>query len=139
MLTIPRIEMGDTLCPTCPAADMTFPVRERFFTARLRFKTLDELNAWLLDKCIAYAKAHHHPELTEQTVWGRSSFPMPAVSTDSMRCRHRSRRPALVRFNCRGVVRDARVGIAGHARRSIVRNPRDWRGGVGGETRRRIM
>jgi Mu transposase, C-terminal domain len=29
----------------------------------------DELNAWLLDKCIAYAKAHRHPELTEQTVW----------------------------------------------------------------------
>lgn len=40
-------------------------VRER---PRLRFKTL-ELNAWLLDKCIAYAKAHRHPELTEQTVW----------------------------------------------------------------------
>src|SRR3974390_2926670 len=44
-------------------------VRERFFTPRLRFKNLDELNDWLLDKCIAYAKAHHHPELTEQTIW----------------------------------------------------------------------
>ncbi len=44
-------------------------VRERFFTPRLRFKSLDELNDWLLDKCVAYAKAHHHPELTEQTVW----------------------------------------------------------------------
>jgi transposase len=44
-------------------------VRERFFTPRLRFKTLDELNDWLLDKCIAYAKAHRHPELPEQTVW----------------------------------------------------------------------
>jgi transposase len=44
-------------------------VRERFFTPRLRFKNLDELNAWLLDKCIAYTKAHRHPELTEQTVW----------------------------------------------------------------------
>jgi transposase len=44
-------------------------VRERFFTPRLRFKTLDELNDWLLDKCVAYAKAHNHPELTEQTVW----------------------------------------------------------------------
>jgi hypothetical protein len=44
-------------------------VRERFFTPRLRFKNLDELNAWLLDQCIAYAKAHHHPELTEQTIW----------------------------------------------------------------------
>jgi transposase len=44
-------------------------VRERFFTPRLRFRNLDELNAWLLDKCIGYAKAHHHPELTEQTIW----------------------------------------------------------------------
>ena len=44
-------------------------VRERFFTPRLRFKNLDELNAWLLDQCIAYAKVHHHPELTEQTIW----------------------------------------------------------------------
>jgi IstB-like ATP binding protein len=31
-------------------------VRERFFTPRLRFKSYDELNAWLTDKCIAYAK-----------------------------------------------------------------------------------
>src|SRR5436309_5947182 len=44
-------------------------VRERFFTPRLRFKNLDELNAWLLDKCIAYAKAHRHPELIDQTIW----------------------------------------------------------------------
>jgi transposase len=44
-------------------------VRERFFTPRLRFKNYDELNAWLLDKCIAYAKAHRHPELAEQTIW----------------------------------------------------------------------
>jgi transposase len=44
-------------------------VRQRFFTPRLRFKNLDELNAWLLDKCIAYAKVHPHPELTEQTIW----------------------------------------------------------------------
>ena len=44
-------------------------VRERFFTPRLRFKNYEELNAWLLDKCIAYAKAHPHPERAEQTVW----------------------------------------------------------------------
>src|SRR5512139_1698179 len=44
-------------------------VRERFFSPRLRFKTLDELNAWLLDKCIAYAKTHRHPELAERTIW----------------------------------------------------------------------
>jgi transposase len=44
-------------------------VRERFFTPRLRFKTYDEMNAWLTDRCIAYAKAHRHPELTDQTIW----------------------------------------------------------------------
>jgi transposase len=44
-------------------------VRERFFTPRLRFKTYDEMNAWLLDKCVAHAKVHRHPELTEKTIW----------------------------------------------------------------------
>jgi transposase len=44
-------------------------VRERFFTPRLRFQTYDELNAWLLDRCIAYAKAHRHVERPERTIW----------------------------------------------------------------------
>jgi hypothetical protein len=26
------------------------------------------MNAWLTDRCISYAKAHRHPELTEQTI-----------------------------------------------------------------------
>ena len=44
-------------------------VRERFFTPRLRVKSYEELNAWLMDQCIAYAKAHPHPELRERTIW----------------------------------------------------------------------
>jgi len=44
-------------------------VRERFFTPRLRVASYEELNAWLLDRCVAYAKAHKHPELTDLTVW----------------------------------------------------------------------
>src|ERR1700747_217159 len=44
-------------------------VRERFFTPRLRVKSYDELNAWLLDRCVAYAKAHRHPEVRERTIW----------------------------------------------------------------------
>ena len=44
-------------------------VRERFFTPRLRCKSLDELNAWLLDKCVAYAKAHRHPEIADKAIW----------------------------------------------------------------------
>ena len=44
-------------------------VRERFFTPRLRVKSYEELNAWLLDKCVAYAKAHRHPDQPERTIW----------------------------------------------------------------------
>src|SRR5690606_20730605 len=44
-------------------------VRERFFTPRLRIRSLEELNVWLLDKCIAYAKAHRHPEQTQRMIW----------------------------------------------------------------------
>ncbi len=44
-------------------------VRERFFTPRLHFKSYEELNAWLLDKCIGWAKTHQHPEQSEHTIW----------------------------------------------------------------------
>jgi transposase len=44
-------------------------VRGRFFTPRLRVKSYEELNAWLLDRCVAYAKAQPHPELRDQTIW----------------------------------------------------------------------
>lgn len=44
-------------------------VRERFFTPRLRFRSYAELNAWLLDRCVVYAKAHPHPEQPGKTVW----------------------------------------------------------------------
>ena len=44
-------------------------VRERLFTPRLRVKSYDELNAWLIDKCVAYARVHPHPERPDHTVW----------------------------------------------------------------------
>ena len=44
-------------------------VRERFFAPRVRAKSYAELNAWPLDQCIAYARAHRHPEVREQTIW----------------------------------------------------------------------
>jgi len=43
--------------------------RERFFTPRLRYKSFEEINDYLLDRCIAYARAHRHPELQDRTVW----------------------------------------------------------------------
>jgi transposase len=44
-------------------------VRERFFAPRLKVKSYDELNAWLVDKCLAWAKSHAHPEQSERTIW----------------------------------------------------------------------
>jgi hypothetical protein len=44
-------------------------IRERFFTPKVRVKSFVELNDWLLDRCVAYAKANHHPEFKDRTVW----------------------------------------------------------------------
>jgi transposase len=44
-------------------------VRERFFTPRLRVRSYEELNALLLDRCVAHARANRHPEQRERTVW----------------------------------------------------------------------
>jgi transposase len=54
-------------------------VRERFFTPRLRVKSYDELNAWLMDQIIAYAKAHRHPELRDRTVWEAFEAERPSL------------------------------------------------------------
>ena len=54
-------------------------VRERFFTPRLRVKSYEELNAWLLDHCVAYAKAHPHPERRERTVWEMFEAERPSL------------------------------------------------------------
>ena len=43
--------------------------RQRFFTPRLRFASYEELNDWLLDQCIAYGKAHPHPEFSDRLIW----------------------------------------------------------------------
>ena len=54
-------------------------VRERFFTPRLRFRSYDEMNGWLLDRCVAYAKAHRHPEQVEQTIWSMFEAERPKL------------------------------------------------------------
>jgi transposase len=54
-------------------------VRERFFTPRVRVKSYDELNAWLLDQCVAYARAHRHPEVRDQTVWEMFEAERPSL------------------------------------------------------------
>ena len=54
-------------------------VRERFFTPRLRVKSYDELNGVLLDRCVAHAKAHRHPEIRERTVWEMFEAERPSL------------------------------------------------------------
>jgi len=54
-------------------------VRERFFAPRLRVKNYEELNAWLLDQCIAYAKAHPHPEARDRTIWDMFEAERPSL------------------------------------------------------------
>jgi transposase len=44
-------------------------VRERFFKPRLRFATYAEMNAWLLERCVTYAKTQPHPECRDSLVW----------------------------------------------------------------------
>ena len=44
-------------------------MRERLFKPRLRFGSFAEMNAWLLEQCVAYAKGHPHPERRDSSVW----------------------------------------------------------------------
>jgi hypothetical protein len=54
-------------------------VRERFFTPRLRVKSYEKLNACLLDRTVAFAKAHRHPELRDRTVWEAFEAERPSL------------------------------------------------------------
>jgi IS30 family transposase len=44
-------------------------VRQNFFAPRVRVKSLRELNDWLVDRCVEWAKARPHPEIAGKTIW----------------------------------------------------------------------
>lgn len=44
-------------------------LRDLMFRPRPKVKTLEELNAWLVDQCVAYAKRTRHPEFRDRTIW----------------------------------------------------------------------
>jgi len=44
-------------------------IRRRFFVPRPKFKSYAELNAWLEDRCLAFARANTHPEMRDKTIW----------------------------------------------------------------------
>jgi transposase len=54
-------------------------VRSRFFTPRLKFRSYEELNAYLLDRCVAFAKAQPHPEQKERSVFEVFEDERPAL------------------------------------------------------------
>jgi transposase len=54
-------------------------MRERLFTPRPRVKTIDELNAWLEEQCVAWAKSAPHPEIPGKTVWEVFEAERPAL------------------------------------------------------------
>jgi len=54
-------------------------VRERLFKPRLRGKSYEEMNAWLLDQCVIHTKAHRHPEQCDRTVWEMFEAERPSL------------------------------------------------------------
>ena len=76
-------------------------VRERFFAPRLRVKSYDELNAWLLDKCdrLRQGAPSSRVQGSDDLAGvrggaGQAWCPIQGGSTGSMPCRPRCRRPA---------------------------------------------
>src|ERR1700750_76672 len=120
-------------------------VRERFFTPRLRVTSYEELNAWLLDRCVAYAKAHKHPELIDCTIWQAFEAERPQLVqiTGPFEGFHTTQasvsKTCLVRFdNNKYSVASRAVGrpveIQAYADRVVIRQD----GAIVGEHRRRF-
>jgi len=90
-------------------------VRERFFTPRLRSKSYEELNAWLLDHCIAYAKAHRHPERSDQTIWDVFEAERPKLVPYAGRFDGFHAVPASVSKTCLVRFDNNKYSVAAHA------------------------
>ena len=105
----------------------------------------EELNAWLLDRCVAYAKAHKHPEQTDRTIWQAFEAERPqlvpiASPFDGFQATQASvSKTCLVRFdNNKYSVASRAVGrpveIQAYADRIVIRQD----GAIVGEHRRRF-
>src|SRR3954452_17389336 len=90
-------------------------VRERFFTPRLRVKSYEELNAWLLDQCVSYARAHRHPELRDQTIWSVFEAERPSLVPYGGRFDGFHAVPASVSKTCLVRFDNNRYSVSAHA------------------------
>jgi transposase len=81
-------------------------LRKRFFIPRLSFSSFDELNAYLHERAIAYAKTSQHPEMREQSIYAvfedereylvKTTLPFNACIVQETRVSSQS----LVTFEC---------------------------------------
>ena len=90
-------------------------VRERFFTPTLRAKSLEELNGILLDKSIAFARIHKHPELTDQTIWQVFEEERPRLVPIGRRFEGFHATTASVSKTCLVRFDNVRYSVASHA------------------------
>jgi transposase len=90
-------------------------VRGRFFTPRLRVKSYEELNAWLLDRCVAYAKTQPHPELRDQTIWDVFEAERASLVTYTGRFDGFHAVPASVSKTCLVRFDNNKYSVAAHA------------------------
>jgi transposase len=90
-------------------------VRERFFTPRIRMKSYEELNTWLLDRCLSYAKAHRHPEFRERTVFEVFEEERPSLVPYAGRFDGFHAVPASISKTCLVRFDNNRYSVAAHA------------------------
>jgi hypothetical protein len=90
-------------------------VRERFFTPRIRVKSYEELNDWLLDQCLAYAKAHRHPEFRDRTVFEVFEAERPSLVPYAGRFDGFHAVPASISKTCLVRFDNNRYSVAAHA------------------------
>jgi len=90
-------------------------IRGRFFTPRLRVMSYEELNAWLLDRCVAYAKAQPHPELRDQTIWEVFEAERPSLVPYTGRFDGFHAVPASVSKTCLVRFDNNKYSVAAHA------------------------
>ena len=91
--------------------------RRRFFVPRPKVKDYAELNEWLKDRCLQWARSHPHPGLAGQSVWHAYEAERPHLIPLQPRFDGYAERPAgvspssLVRFDGnRYSVQNAYVG-----------------------------
>jgi hypothetical protein len=81
-------------------------LRQRLFAPRLHFKTLDDLNGFLADSCVATAKAQPHPEQKDTSVFAVFEAERPVLMTyrgpfDGFHATSAAvSKTCLVRFDC---------------------------------------